>query len=63
MKFRMFTKKDDGLKCAVNVDQVVMVIEKKDSVIIVTGLFDHENAIEVEEDFHTVLSRLDMIAE
>ena len=73
MKFRVFTNRDGG-KVAVNVDQVKFVEEIADNktVIYLTEfkvadiVCDGEeipNVLVVSEDFHTVISRLNTIAE
>ena len=67
MKFRVFTNRDGG-KVAVNVDHVKFVEEigGKKTVIhldIVCGGEEIPNVLVVSEDFHTVISRLNTIAE
>lgn len=73
MKFRMFTNGDGG-KVAVNVDHVKFVEEIADdkTVIyltefkvadVVCGGEEIQNVLVVSEDFHTVISRLNTIAE
>ena len=73
MKFRMFTNRDGG-KVAVNVDHVKFVegIADNETVIyltefkvadVVCGGEEIPNVLVVSEDFHTVISRLNTIAE
>ena len=73
MKFRMFTNRDGG-KVAVNVDHVKFVegIEDDKTVIyltefkvadVVCGGEEIPNVLVVSEAFHTVISRLNTIAE
>ena len=73
MKFRMFTNRD-GSKVAVNVDHVKFVEEIADNktVIYLTEFKvadivcdgeEIQNVLVVSEDFHTVISRLNTIAE
>lgn len=59
MKFRMFTDAKSGLKVAVNVDHVTGVEECVNHVVIYIG----DDCVKVSEDFHTVISRLNTIAE
>ena len=73
MKFRMFTNRDGG-KVAVNVDHVKFVEEIADNKTViyltefgvadvVCGGEEISNVLIVSEDFHTVISRLNTIAE
>lgn len=74
MKFRVFTNAENGRKVAVNVDHVKFVDEIADNktIIYLTEfkvadiVCDGEempNVLVVNEDFHTVISRLNTIAE
>ena len=68
MKFRMFTDAmRKGRKIAVNIDRVRLVQEEDhDEGTTAIWLDDHRGdtiVIEVAEDFNTVLSRLNTIAE
>ena len=67
MKFRMFTDKKTGRKIAVNVDRVNYVMENDDGTVRIWTRRPYSNDVEVfadvAEDFHTVISRLNTIAE
>lgn len=68
MKFRMFTDKVSGLKVAVNVENVIEVDQNDDGSSTIwydrfEGSVIKGQSIEVREDFDTVLSRLNTIAE
>ena len=61
MKFRMFTR-DNGVKIAINIDRVIGIVDKGGVTAI--SLSDNEDEyLTVKEDFDTVLSRLNTIAE
>lgn len=74
MKFRMFTEFELKLKIAVNVDQVRQIIENKNGGTVIefrdyrppeimeVGEYDF-GVVRVAEDFDTVFSRLNTIAE
>lgn len=64
MKFRMMTDAVTGKKIAVNIDWVRHVQERDNSTEVWMGGHGQDViVIEVKEDFDTVLSRLNVIAE
>lgn len=60
MKFRMFTDVKSGKRIAVNVDRVIWIEDCDGCVVIYAGTTE---CVEVAEDFDTVFSRLNTIAE
>lgn len=66
MKFRMFTDAANGRKLAVNVDFVLEIEADKDGTTAIFMRRPYQGdvvIIEVAEDFDTVFSRLNTIAE
>ena len=62
MKFRMFTDFESGEKIALDVDSVSRIEEEKSGGTWIT-LKDLDALVRVQEDFDTVFSRLNTVAE
>lgn len=61
MKFRMFTENYSGCKVAVNVDKVVQVEDCGGKCTAIH--MDGKRSVLVKEDFDTVFSRLNTVAD
>ena len=61
MKFRMFTENYSGCKVAVNVDKVVQVEDCGGKYTVID--LDNKRSVLVKEDFDTVFSRLNTVAD